>query len=360
MRRYTILFLVMTMFFLAAALGTSSGIGAQEKNSEPLQEITAYTSLPAETVTLLSEAYENQTKVRVNFTVLSQKELLQKIQDDAVSDPTVVKTADIILADSETLKQAANLDLLIPSSTETNDAIKNNFKDEADRWIGIWYDPIIFCANKDFLKKIPDIPDSWETLSKTEKVRVGITDFLAADASSNLMFQMIGNFGDKKTYEILRGLHPKVVQYTKFLSNPVRQAGMGETDISIAVESETLRYIQEGYPLKIIYPADGTSCLLTGAGITTKDAMKNLAATNFSNWLLSDDAQMTLQKNGFYFLSTNPNSLAYKTFSKKNLNLFDSSKIFSETERKNFLERWVKYIRFGTQGEENKNLEIGN
>ena len=360
MRRYAILFLVAVMFFLAAIAGTSFSFGANEKNSKPLQEITAYTSLPAETVSILSEAYEKQNNIRVNFTVLPKQELLQKIQDDAVSDPSVVKTVDIVLADSETLSSAAELNLLIPNATEKNDAVKNNFKDETDRWIGVWYDPIIFCANKDFLKKVPDFPDTWENLSKAEKVRVGITDFLAADASANLMFQMIGNFGDKKTYEILRGLHPKVVQYTKYLSNPVRQAGMGESDISIAVESEALRYIQEGYPLKIVYPADGTSYLLTGAGITTKDAIKNLAAKNFSDWLLSDEAQMTLQKNGFYFLSTNPNALAYKTFAGKNLVLLNRGQNFSEVERQNFLERWVKYIRFGVEGKETTNLEIGN
>ena len=211
MRRYTILFLVTFMVVLAAFAGSAYKVGADENFSKPVQEITAYTSLPAETVTILSEAYEKENKVRVNFTVLPQKELLQKIKDDAVSDPTVVKTVDVVLADSELLKQAAELNLLLPSATETNDAVKTDFKDEVDRWVGVWYDPIIFCANKDFLKKVTDIPDTWETLSKAEKVRIGITDFLAADASSNLMFQMIGNFGDKKTYEILRGLHPKVV-----------------------------------------------------------------------------------------------------------------------------------------------------
>ena len=350
MRRYTILLLTIFMLVLSAAAGTSYKVGADKKNSAvPMQELTAYTSLPAETVSILSEAYEKQNNVRINFSVLPQKELLQKVQDDSVSDPAVIKTVDLVIADSELLNQAAQLNLFTPNISETNDAVKENFKDEQDRWIGIWYDPIIFCANKDYLKKIGDIPDTWETLSKAEKVRVGITDFLAADASANLMMQMIENFGDRKTYDILRGLHPKVVQYTKYLSNPVRQAGMGETDISIAVESETLRYIQDGYPLKIIYPADGTSYMLTGVGITTKDTKKNLAAANFADWLLSDDAQIILQSNGFYFLSTNPRTLAYKTFAGKNLVLLNKTQIFSEVERQNFLERWVKYIRFGLQ-----------
>lgn len=355
MRRYAILILAVAMFVLSAAAGTSYSVNTDEKNSgTPMQELTAYTSLPAETVAILSEAYEKENHVRVNFAVMPQKELLQKILDDSVSDPTVVKTVDIVLADSKLLTLAAELNLLASNSTEDNDAIKSTFKDARDRWIGIWYDPVIFCANSDYLKGVEEIPDTWTELAKAENIRLGITDFLAADAAANLMFQMIGNFGEKQTYDILRGLQPKVVQYTKYLSNPVRQAGMGETDISIAVESETLRYMQDGYPLKIIYPAEGTSYILTGVGITTQDALKNRAAENFSDWLLSDNAQMVLQKNGFYFIPTNPRTLAYKTFAGKNLTLLNREENFTEEQRQDFLERWVKYIRFGLQKEQIK------
>ena len=159
------------------------------------------------------------------------------------------------------------------------------------------------------------------------------------------MFQLIGNFGDAKTYEILSGIHPKVIQYTKYLSNPVRQAGMGEVDISVAVESETLRYLQNGYPLKIIYPADGTSYLLTGTGITTTDAAKSQIAAKFADWLLGDEAQLYLQTNGFYFIPTNPQTLAYKSFAGKNLILFENTGDFSEKQRQNFLYRWINDVR---------------
>ncbi|MBQ7454265.1 MAG: extracellular solute-binding protein, partial [Selenomonadaceae bacterium] len=320
MRRYTILALTAFMLVLAAVAGMTFPVDADKKNIvTPTAELTAYTTLPAETVAVLSEVYERENKVRVNFVPMSSQEILQKIKDDAVSDPTVVRTVDVVLADSRILREAANLNLLKPHTSEINDAVKDAFKDEQDRWVGVWYDPIIFCANKDYMHTTVDLPDTWEKLSKADNIRVGITDFLAADASANLMFQMIANFGDAKTYEILSGIHPKVVQYTKYLSNPVRQAGMGETDISVAVESETLRYLQEGYPLKVIYPADGTSCILTGFAITTSDAEKNLVAAKFADWLLGDEAQLYLQTNGFYFVPTNPQTLAYKTFAGKNL-----------------------------------------
>ena len=344
MRRYTILFLTAFVFVISAIAGTSYRVGADERISEV--ELSAYTTLPPETVTILAEAYEKENHVRVNFVPLPAKDLIQKTADDDVSDPTVVDTVDVIVADSEVLNSLANRNLLQNHASEINDAVKNNFKDDRDRWIGIWYDPIIFCTNKDYLGKLKEIPDTWTALAKFNGVRIGITDFIAADASSNLMFQMIAQFGDAKTYEILSGIHPRVVQYTKYLSNPVRQAGMGETDISIAVESETLRYMQGGYPLKIIYPADGTSYILTGVALSKKNSDKFNEAKKFADWLLSDNAQLALQRNGFYFLSTNPNTLAFKSFAGKNLVLFKNSPNFTNQQRYEYLDRWVKQVRF--------------
>lgn len=339
MRRYTISLLIGFMLILAAVAGAAFPVDADKKIfGVPQNELLAYTTLPSETVAILSETYEREKNVRVNFVPLSANELIQNLREKS--------TADLILTDSQTLNEAANLNLLTPHFSETNDAVKTNFKDEYDRWIGVWYDPIIFCINRDYLRKINFVPSTWEELAADKKSRVGITDFLAADASSNLMFQMIGNFGDAKTYEILSGIHPRVVQYAKYLSNPVRQAGMGEADIAIAVESETLRYIQNHYPLKIIYPEDGTACIITGVGISTTDKKKNPVAAKFADWLLSDDAQISLQKNGFYFLSTNPQSLAYKTFAGKNLVLFKNNPQFTEQQRHNFLDFWVKNVRF--------------
>ena len=349
MRRYTILLLTSFMLILSATAGSALLAGAdQNKKDVPHQQLTVYTTLPPEHAAILSEAYEDANNVRLNFVPLAPHELMQRLKDDAVSDPTVITTSDVVLADRVVLDEAANLNLLQPYVSETNDAVRPTFKQENGAWTGVWYDPIIFCINRDYLNTITgNVPNSWIELANHKDVRIGITDFLAAEASANLMFQMISQFGDNNTYKILGQLHPKVVQYAKYLSNPVRQAGMGEVDISIAVESETLRYMQNGYPLKIIYPVDGTAYLLTGVGISTVDSSKVKSAELFTDWLLSDEAQRVLQANGFYFLPTNPQTLAHKKFAGKNLNLFNNIQNFTPEQKYQFLDRWVKQVRLG-------------
>ena len=348
MRRYTVLLLTAFMLILSATAGSALLVGADKSSDIPRQQLTVYTTLPPEHAEILSKAYEESNHVRLNFVPLAPHELIQRLRNDSVSDPTVVTVSDVVLADKGVLNVASSLNLLQPYVSEINDAVKPVFKQETGAWTGVWYDPIIFCINKDYLKRINgDIPNSWVELANYKNVRIGITDFLAAEASANLMFQMISQFGDMNTYNILRQLHPKVVQYAKYLSNPVRQAGMGEVDISIAVESETLRYMQNGYPLKIIYPSDGTAYMLTGVGISTVDASKVKQAEIFSDWLLSDDAQRALQSSGFYFLPTNPQTLAHKKFAGKNLTLFDNLQNFTPEQKYQFLDRWLKQVRFG-------------
>lgn len=327
--------------FLIAAVGIAAIAkigGADPADSKPpLATLTAYTTLPPETVSVLSQEYERESRIRVNFIPLPADETLERLEN-----PPEDESVDLILADREVLMKIAEKDLLRSYVSESSDAVRPSFKDENGYWVGTWYDPIVFCANRDYLNAIERIPDAWQDLAREDSIRIGITDFLAADASANLMFQMIAQYGDVAAYQILDGIHPKVVQYTKYLSNPVRQAGMGEVDLAIAVESESLRYLQDGYPVKIIYPTDGTAYMLFGTAIPTTGSIN---AEKFSDWLLSDQAQAALQKNGFYFLSTNPSSIAYKTFAGKNLVLFDQLIEFTADQENEFLDRWVKDIR---------------
>ena len=59
MRRYTVLVLTAFMIVLAAVAGTAFRVDADKKTlGIPAGELTAYTTLPAETAAVLSEVYE--------------------------------------------------------------------------------------------------------------------------------------------------------------------------------------------------------------------------------------------------------------------------------------------------------------
>lgn len=346
-RRYAALSLMALVLCLAVLFGFSFLAQADDPpQKKPMQIISAYTTLPIENVAVLSADYEAATRVRVNFIPLGQDELLRRLAADVSKSGSAEGKAAVILADQATLTKAAGLGYLTPYISEIEDGVADKFKQADGLWTGVWYDPIVFCANRNYVQNTTDIPQGWTGLALDEKSRIGITDFLAADASANLFASMVGAFGESTTYDIWRHVHPRVKQYARYLSSPVRQAGMGETDISVAVQSEALRYINDGYPLRIIYPEEGTAYLLTGEGIPIGLSAEQAAAAGaFADWLLSDDAQLALQKNGFFFVTTNPATLAYKNFAGKNLALFEDFYDFEPAYKHKLLDRWVKEIR---------------
>ena len=338
MGRYTILLITSFVIMLGVITGTMyiSGTGSHKENHSLLGEITVYTTLPAENVSYLAEAYERNYHIKVNFVPMSE--------DDLTKQMSQTGRGDMVLTDSRILRRAAGEGWLVPYSSLHGDSVSKSLKDGNDYWIGTWYDPVVFCINRDYMQRTANFPLGWQDLSENPDIRIGITDFLAADSAANLYFFLIAEFGENKTLEMLQQIHTHVVQYAKYLSTPVRMAGMGEVDIAVAVQSEVLRYIEDGYPLKIIQPAEGTAYMLTGTGILL-NAPNGEQAKKFADWLLTDEAMLVLQSNKFYFMPCNPNTLAYKQLAVRNPLLFDQLADFPKEKRQELLDKWVKQVR---------------
>ncbi len=345
MKRSAFLAGLMAVILMLVLGMTFYGTTREKKAEAPgRQTFSMLTTLPVETASVLARAYEAYSGLRVEIISLSSEDVLARLKDQAGEKDG----AAIVLADSAVLQKAAAEGYLIPYISETNDMVPASFRETEGYWTGVWYDPVVFAVNRDYMKTLQLVPDTWQELSRT-RARIGVTDFMAAEASANLLYSQMAQFGDVATLALWRGIHPNVVQYARYLSNPVRQAGMGEVDIAIAVESEALRYIHDGYPLKLVYPADGTSAMLTGTGIALGSSAQDRAnAEAFADWLLTDDAQMALQGQNFYFLTTNPDTMAYKAFPGKNIVLFNQQVYFTKEQKKALLDRWVREVRLAS------------
>lgn len=339
MRRYIPLVWLAFFVFSTAFVGNIYLAGyADQSGTEPAGSIVVYTDLPVETAAALAEEYEKGTKVRVNFIPLSREEIIERLK---VKDRPL---ADALLASESTLRSAQQSGALAGYSSEQADIVPERFKEANGTWVGVWYDPIVFCANRDYLKNAVVLPTGWESLAASPNVRIGITDFLAADASAQLLFALASEYGEEAAFRLLKILQPHVVQYAKYLITPVRMAAMSEVDVAVAVQSEAMRYVNDGFPVRIIYPEQGTSYMLTGAAILKRAEHAELAE-EFVRWLLQDDVQMCLQKNRFFFVPTNQELLSYKVFAGKNLRLFEKPVLLDQKQKERLLDQWVKKVR---------------
>ncbi|HEY3425173.1 MAG TPA: extracellular solute-binding protein [Negativicutes bacterium] len=352
MRRYLPLLLIAFFVLIIALTGSTYLAGyAGEQNPETIKNITVYTTLPLEQVTVLAQEYEKSQKLRVNIVPLSEQDLMIHMKTQ-----TATPHADVLLANRNVLEQAKQAHLLVPYTSEQTDIILERFKDKNNYWIGIWYDPIVFAVNQDYLKKFPQSVNKWSDLSQdNSRLRIGITDFWAAEASANLLYTLISTNGEAQTFAYLKKIHPQIVQYAKFLATPVRMAGMGDVDVAIAVQSETLRYVQDNFPLKVVYPEEGTAFLLTGVGLVN-EAPHDADAKQFIDWLTQDKAQEILRNNKFYFSPTNSErniynseKNIYKEDAAKNIKLLESKDDFTDEQKHQLLDKWVQTVRLASK-----------
>ncbi len=346
MKRYALFIVMAALLVMMIAVGSaylSSASRGEERH--PMQEFTAYTSLPAEISASLAEAYESEYNIRVHFIQLSSEQILKRLHEQ--SDAEQNTNAALVLADRELLDRAAVAGYLVPYISEKGDQVAESFRHPNRYWTGVWYDPIVFAVNQDYLRTHLDLPNSWQMLAQQHDIRIGTTDFMAADASSNLLYSMIAEYGEQRAFEIWRRIQPNIMQYSKYLHTPVRQAGMGEVDLSVAVLSETLRYVHDDYPIRVLYPVDGTSAVIYGTGIAFRASERDAhAAEVFADWLLTDEAQIALAQRRFYLLTTNPMTLSYQMFAGKNISIFRHRPYFSKEEKDILLDRWIKEVRF--------------
>lgn len=340
MKRYFPL-LIVAFLFIVVVLSSSVYLSsyAGKADQENKLSISVYTDLPVEEIEILARAFEEDQKVKINIIPLSHENLADRLKSEKT-----VAGCDVVITDSQVLGQLKKEQLLLSYASEITDIVPQRFQDEDNTWTGVWYDPVVFAANQDFLKTLPQPPMRWADLAQKNKWRLVITDFLAADASANLFYSMIAVNGEQQTMEYFRLLHPNIVQYAKFLATPVRMAALGEADIAIATYSEAMRYINNKFPINIIYPEEGTSYLLTGAAVL-KNTPHIGEAKQFVDWLLQDHAQLVLKQNGYYFVATNPETFAYKESGAKNIKIFEQKPAFTPVQQRQMLDKWVQNIR---------------
>ncbi|MBP2642220.1 MAG: hypothetical protein H6Q67_107 [Firmicutes bacterium] len=343
MRRYLPLLLMSFFLVIITVFGTNLLADAGKENPVEKKHIVVYSTLPVEQVAVLAQEYEKTSGIVVDVAPLSSIDLVSRLVMES-AEPH----ADIILANSDTLKQIAKLKMLTAYNSEATELVPERFCGEDNQWIGVWYDPIVFVANQDYLKKMSRPPQKWDDLLTASPCRLVITDFLAADASGNILNTLAAVRGENGALAYLEKLHPNIVQYAKFLSTPPRMVGLGEADIAIAVESEAVRYVKDSFPVTIIHPEDGTAYLLTGAGVMAGGTHEKEAKA-FVDWLVQNQAQTALYDNRFYMIPTNRDTIVYKKLvgneTGKPIPLFEYEDKLNALEKQKLLDKWVKTVR---------------
>ena len=172
-----------------------------------------------------------------------------------------------------------------------------------------------------------------------------MTDFVASQNAANLLYNMVEHKGEPDALAYLLALKPHVIQHAKFLSTPIRLTALGESDIGIGNLSDAQQYIRHSYPVKMIYPSDGTSFYLTGAAVQ-KDSKHKNESIEFITWLLSNDTAKYMMENNFTYIFANPEVVEPLDSLGKSVVLWPVNGGYTVEGKKLLLNHWVSQVRF--------------
>lgn len=313
----------------------------QEQAQAPVKaELVVYTDLPNALTTILADQYKEEKNIKITVMPLTEEQMTT-----VLSRPWGEQNGDIVITSQDNLVLGTSKNQFRPIVTESADTVAERFKNTDGYWVGTWYDPVVFTQNDTFYNTLGRYITTWDTLAKPGNWRVVVTDFVASQNAANLLYNMVEAKGETSTIQFFNGLKPHVIQHAKFLSTPVRLAALGETDIGIGNYSDAAQYMRHSYPVKVIFPADGTSFYLTGAAVL--DGTRNtIESTEFIKWLLAKETAQFMIRHNFHFAFTNPEMSDPKDSLGRRLVLWDVQGGYTVEGKKVLLNQWVSQVRF--------------
>jgi len=192
-------------------------------------------------------------------------------------------------------------DLFEPYKAKDFDKIGKEFKDPKGYWTAIDMYVAAFCVNTDRLaKKDLDMPASWADLTKPQykgeiiMPNPGSSGTGYLQVTSLLLMNGIKE-GKEDGWEFLKKLHKNMVEYTNSGSAPAKLSSKGEITVGISFGFRGAKQKADGYPVEIVYPAEGSGYELE-ANALIKGAKNPKAAKRFLDWAISESAMTAYTK----------------------------------------------------------------
>lgn len=126
-----------------------------------------------------------------------------------------------------------------------------------------------FAVNTEILKKYGlEEPKTYEDLLKPDyKGKIVIQDPKSSSTGYNFYLNLYNEWGLEKTLEYYDELDQNIKQYSESGSGPVKMLIQGECAIGTALTYQVTTEINNGNPLKMIYPEQGSPYSLDGVGL---------------------------------------------------------------------------------------------
>lgn len=167
------------------------------------------------------------------------------------------------------------------------------FRAPDNSWAGIYVGTLGFATNTNWLADNPGVeaPKSWEDLLKPEfKGQIMVAHPSSSGTSYTAICTILQLMGEEKGWEFIKQYAGQVNQFTKSGAAPANFVGQGEAGVGIVFSHDIVAAIENGSPLELTFPSEGTGYEIGGVGII-KGAKHADTAKKWFDWSLDPATQ---------------------------------------------------------------------
>jgi len=338
MMRKNLVLLILIAVLAALPFSVFAG-GEQEVKAD---KVVVYASVDEGNAKLILDAFTADTGITASFVHLSSGPALARITAE-INNPQ----ADVWLgAPSENHVMAKAEGLTVPYVSDALSELEDQFKDKEGYWRSFYMNPMAFAVNTEALAKIgAPMPTSWDDLLKpVYKGHIQMPTPQASGTAYNIVGGLVVSRGEDAAFEYMAKLNPNVQTYTSSGTGPSKGVAVGQCAIGIQFTPAFFKFIDEGYPLKVVFPKEGVGFEAPAVSII-KGAKNMEAAQILVDWLVSKEGQDVLSEVKTFFYPVNPKAklgAGMPEFSE--LKTVDIDVQWAGENKKRLVERWVNEV----------------
>lgn len=270
-------------------------------------QLSVYTAFPEEQAQAFFQLFEKETGIKIKSVRLSAGEIYTRVQAEANNPQASVWFG----TSSETFMVAGEGGFLEEYRPESLADIPEKYQDSKGLWTPFVAQSICFLTNENWLKENNiEAPTSWQDLLEPVYAdNIAIAHPATSGMSYTWLAYMCQLMGEDEAFSYLEKLNDNIFQYAKSSNAPPRMVGMQECGLTVAYTNQGLTNRQEGYPIAISYPDEGTSFEISAMGLIKNgpaDEAEN--ARLFMDWALTPEAQAAYAEMSF-MIPMNPNTI---------------------------------------------------
>ena len=296
------------------------------------------------------QAFEKKYNVKTSFVRAGAGSILAKLEAEK-SNPQ----ADVWYGGTlDPHSQAGEMGLLSAYKSPNLKFVPDEFKDPAkvkgNYSSAVYLGILGFGVNTERLKKLGlDMPKCWsDLLDPRFKNEIQTADPQSSGTAYTALATFVQLWGEEKAFDYLKALNNNISQYNKSGSTATRNTARGESTVGLSFLHEHSVEKQNGAPVELIVPCEGTGYEIGGISII-KGARNLKNARLFVDWALSKEAQELSWKKGEshqILINTQAEQSPY-TMDFKSIRLidYDFAKYGSSDERKRLIGKWVNEVK---------------